>query len=212
MARIPQIQIVYLHQSINPTSMVSVPRLLGVLAEQLQGAGVEEVKVRSFHRPINLDIDFTPLASVVFRKVFYNRFASSWLRRLGDYLAVKKIVHSGIKKDSVFIACTIDSVKALLNHVPPSRVIYWLHSYPGTEGVQQFGDLLRQPINLVTPSEALYRQLWKDFGRFGMSCFWYHIPQPNLQFYVDEVSFPIDLALLREMQKGRILLHAGGQK
>lgn len=179
----PQIVILYPTRQAHPQSTFSVARLCGLLAEAISKAGFEVLLVT---RAGSL-----PLAesAVVYKTIAP---ASPWQHKLLRLLwSAKKlrqreldgfnrqaqafVTQQGFTKP-LFVSPAIAPALYFARHFSPRQVFLWTHNYPDAQTLPSFLKGVKLPLNLITPSRALYDLIWQRLHENVLPFSYYFIP------------------------------------
>jgi glycosyltransferase involved in cell wall biosynthesis len=156
-------------------------------------------------RQIELGMD---LVSKILTAAKY-RLPAGNRHRLSEIITRKEVkkLYEACGSNAIFLTCSFRQARELLELVEPERIVFWMHSPPRLEDFRDFSELVRQKINLVTPSNALYQWVWRSFQTSSIGVFHYHIPN----FYSVEPPTSSDAQIDFGLPSDRpIIFHGGG--
>jgi len=188
--------------------MGSVNRLMSILAveSELRGRGVEyfsSVKTENSadsESRLNVSLAFKILARIgkATGSAIFNRYA--------DEVLLSSVCKKGTHK-TIWISSNLNVTEFLARRFPAEEIVYWVHSLPAHKEKERFTRLMKLPLNLVTPSVAIYREIWRICQESSIGVFHYHIPNFHS---VEESSTKIKRSDFGVPEGLPILFHGGG--
>jgi len=129
------------------------------------------------------------------------------LERLGNEILFSPLRKFG-SEPIIWISSNLHVTEYLVKHFPAERIVYWVHSLPADpKENERFKKLMRLPLNLATPSIAIYQEIWRLCQASSLGAFHYHIPN----FYSVEPATSSDSQIDFGLPSDRpIIFHGGG--
>lgn len=206
-----QIAIIYPTRQAHPESTFSVARLCGLMAEELSKAGQDVLLIT---RPGNLS---SPASAVVYKEI---AAPPPWQHKLMRLLwSAKKlrqrelasfnrqahglITVQGFHKP-LFISPAIAPALYFAQHYNPKQVFLWTHNYPDAQSLPYFLKGVKMPLNLVTPSRALYDLIWQRLQENVLPFSYYFIPN-----HIAETGYTPSTKLASAAESDKITLFHG---
>lgn len=180
--QLPQVVICYATRQAHVDSSFSVARLCALLAEALhrEGFGVSlyspagGVKaLPTYHKPI-ATAGFAGRLTAALRRRLGITGSNFSQYRFSD--AVWKQAAPALQQGAIVISPNLGVVQWLLRKLPAAQVVYWVHNYPTLAQLPGFLKVVKRPVNLVTPSRALYQLVWERLHENTLAFLHYHVP------------------------------------
>jgi len=129
------------------------------------------------------------------------------LERLGNELLFSPLRKFG-NETNIWVSSNLHVTEYLVKYFPAEKIVYWVHSLPaGRKENERFKKLMKLPLNLVTPSIAIYKEIWRLCQAPSIGVFHYHIPN----FHSVEPPINSNCQIEVDLPNDRpVIFHGGG--